>query len=337
MAMLRQWLESVWYRPRPPLLLRPLALLFGALVALRRWCYRVGLLRSGSAGVPVIVVGNISAGGTGKTPLVLWLVNELQLLGWRAGIVSRGYGAAHAPREPVLVSADADPHKVGDEALLLARRADCPVCVCTHRLAAARHLARLGCQVIVADDGLQHLALQRDLQIAVVDGVRLFGNGALLPAGPLREPVSRLGQMDAVIFNGGEPLHDAHVENTATMRLQPEQLLRLMDGLPASPAGWRGQAVHAVAGIGHPARFFATLRALGLAPVEHVFADHHAFKAADLAFDDALPIVMTEKDAVKCAAFATDRMWCLKVTVQFEHADAVRLINLLRTRLVGKQ
>jgi tetraacyldisaccharide 4'-kinase len=337
MAMLRQWLESAWYRPRPPWLLRPLALLFGALVALRRWCYRVGLLRTGSAGVPVIVVGNISVGGSGKTPLVLWLVGELQLLGWRAGIVSRGYGAAHPPREPVLVSADADPGIVGDEALLLARRADCPVCVCTHRLAAARHLASLGCQVIVADDGLQHLALQRDLQIAVVDGARMFGNGALLPAGPLREPVARLRQMDVVICNGGAQSRDADGEITATMRLRPEQFLRLTDGKPAALADWQGRAVHAVAGIGHPARFFATLRALGLEPVEHVFADHHAFKAADLAFDDALPIVMTEKDAVKCAAFATDRMWCLKVTVQFEHADAGRLINLLRTRLMGKQ
>ncbi len=337
MATLRQWLESAWYRPHPPLLLRPFSVLFGALVALRRACYRVGLLRSGSAGVPVIVVGNISAGGTGKTPLVLWLVGELQLLGWRAGIVSRGYGAAHPPREPVLVAADASARIVGDEALLLARRADCPVCVCTDRLAAARHLASLGCQVIVADDGLQHLALRRDLQIAVVDGARMFGNGALLPAGPLREPVSRLRQMDAVICNGDAPGQHAHGEITATMKLRPEQLLRLTDGQAASAAEWRGQQVHAVAGIGHPPRFFATLRGLGLEPVEHAFADHHAYQAADLAFDDALPIVMTEKDAVKCTAFATDRMWCLKVTVQFEQADAGRLINLLRTRLVGKQ
>jgi tetraacyldisaccharide 4'-kinase len=226
---------------------------------------------------------------------------------------------------------------VGDEALLLARRADCPVCVCVNRLAAARHLASLGCQVIVADDGLQHLALQRDLQIAVVDGARLFGNGALLPAGPLREPISRLDQMDAVICNGPSQGLGAHGEINATMHLKPEQFLRVADGQPAALADWRGRTVHAVAGIGHPARFFATLRALGLTPVEHAFPDHHAFKATDLAFDDALPIVMTEKDAVKCAAFATDRMWCLKVTVQFEHADAGRLINLLRTRLVGKQ
>jgi tetraacyldisaccharide 4'-kinase len=333
MKPLRQWLESAWYRQRPPLLLRPFAWLYGALIAVRRWAYRAGVARSGGAGVPVLVVGNISVGGTGKTPLVLWLVEQLQLMGWRAGIVSRGYGAARRSRVPLLVSGQADARIVGDESLLLARRADCPVCICTDRLAAARHLAERGCQVIVADDGLQHLALRRDLQIAVIDGARMFGNGALLPAGPLREPAWRLAQMDAVICNGPPRDPTAHGEIHITMHLRPQQFLRLTDAAATSPGQWRGQAVHAVAGIGHPARFFATLRELGLKPLEHAFADHHAYRAADLAFDDALPIVMTEKDAVKCAAFATDRMWCLRVNVQFEQDDAARLLDLLRTRL----
>jgi tetraacyldisaccharide 4'-kinase len=333
MKPLRQWLEEVWYRERPLLLLRPLAFAFGVVTALRRWSYRVGLQRAGSAGVPVIIVGNLTVGGAGKTPLVLWLVGQLQLLGWRVGVVSRGYGAAHPHHVPRMVLTQDDAGIVGDEALLLARRADCPVCVCTNRLAAARQLVELGCQVIIADDGLQHLALQRNMQIAVIDGVRMLGNGALLPAGPLREPAWRLAQMDAVICNGPARGTTAHGEIHGTMHLRPEQFLRLADGSAMAARDWRGRVVHAVAGIGNPARFFTTLRELGLTPVEHAFADHHAYRAADLAFDDALPIVMTEKDAVKCAAFVTDRMWCLRVTVQFEHDDAARLLTLLRTRL----
>ncbi len=219
-------------------------------------------------------------------------------------------GRARRQRRPRLV-ADDDAEAVGDEALLLARRAQCPVCVCVDRVAAARHLARLGCQVIVADDGLQHLALRRDVEIVVIDGTRMFGNGALLPAGPLREPVRRLACVDAIVFNG--PAHlglPASGQIRSQMHLRPEQFVHLVDEAAAALESWQGRRVHAVAGIGNPARFFATLRELGLKPLEHAFADHHAYLPEDLAFDDALPIVMTEKDAVKCAAFATDRMWC---------------------------
>jgi tetraacyldisaccharide 4'-kinase len=205
-------------------------------------------------------------------------------------------------------------------------------------VAAARQLVDLGCQVIVADDGLQHLALRRDVELVVIDGTRLFGNGALLPAGPLRERPGRLARVDALIINGSPHADLPPAGEIRThMRLQPEQFLRLTDGAAAAVGQWRDQPVHAVAGIGNPARFFATLRELGLRPVEHAFADHHAFTRSDLAFDDALPIVMTEKDAVKCAAFATDRMWSLRVTAQFEHDDAARLLDLLQTRLTGKR
>jgi tetraacyldisaccharide 4'-kinase len=228
---------------------------------------------------------------------------------------------------------------VGDEALMLARQAECPVCVCTRRVAAARMLVDLGCQVIVADDGLQHLALRRDMEIAVIDGQRLFGNGALLPAGPLRERPRRLAAMDAVVVNGAVSAAAAAIpagERLHEMILQPLQFLRLGDGERVALARWHGRAVHAIAGIGNPARFFATLRALGLQPVEHVFPDHHPFTPADLAFDDDLPIVMTEKDAVKCAAFGTDRMWCLRVTIQFQRDDAARLLRRVRARIAGK-
>ncbi|HXC58958.1 MAG TPA: tetraacyldisaccharide 4'-kinase [Steroidobacteraceae bacterium] len=330
-------MESVWYRERPPAWLLPLAILYGAAMALRRWSYAVGLLRSGAAGIPVIVVGNLTAGGTGKTPLVLWLVAQLQLAGWRVGIVSRGYGAARRLRTPRVV-ADDDANAVGDEAVLLARRAECPVCVCVDRLAAARQLADLGCQVVVADDGLQHLALRRDAEIVVIDGARMFGNGALLPAGPLREPTKRLAGIDAVVFNGAARFDlPAAGEIRSQMSLRPEQFVHLADGGASAVQDWSGRSVHAVAGIGNPARFFATLRELGLRPVEHAFADHHAFAAEDLAFGDTLPIVMTEKDAVKCGALATDRMWCLRVTAQFEHDDAARLLTLLQARLTGKR
>jgi tetraacyldisaccharide 4'-kinase len=335
---LRRALEGIWYSASPPRLLRPLGLVFGALVRARRWAYRKGLLPSGHPGAPVIVVGNITVGGTGKTPLVLWLVQQLQAEGYRVGIVSRGHGAKRMHRAPHLVSAGDSAEEVGDETLLLARRAECPVCVGADRLAAARALVAEGCQVIVADDGLQHYALQRDFEIAVIDAQRGHGNGALLPAGPLREPPSRLAAVDAVVFNGDSRapgMEAANGEKSFRMGLQPRQLVRLDSGEGASAHAWRGRRVHAVAGIGNPARFFATLRGLGLEPMEHPFADHHRFRPEDLAFTGDTDIVMTEKDAVKCAAFASGRMWYLSATIQFENDDAARLLGRVQARLAG--
>ena len=335
---IRRWLENRWYGAAPPLLLRPLSLCFGWLVALRRGAYRRGLLSSAHPGVPVIVVGNISVGGTGKTPLVLWLVQQLQADGLRVGVVSRGHGASHPQRAARMVSASDSAEEVGDEALLLARRAECPVCVGLDRLAAARALVAEGCQVIVADDGLQHYALRRDFEIAVVDGTRGLGNGALLPAGPLRETAQRLAEVDAVVLNA-EPARPwpgpAVGEKSYRLNLQPRQFVRLDTGEGASAPAWRGRQVHAVAGIGNPDRFFATLRSLGLDPVEHPVPDHHRFRSADLAFDDERDIVMTEKDAVKCAAFASGRMWYLSATIQFESDDAARLFQRVRARIAG--
>lgn len=341
MDALRRSLETSWYGATASPLLRPLGVVFGWAVRARRWAYRRGLFRSAQAGVPVIVVGNISVGGTGKTPLVLWLVQQLQAEGFRAGVVSRGHGARHRARAPHLVSASDPADEVGDEALLLARHAECPVCVGVDRLAAARKLVAGGCQVIVADDGLQHYALGRTLEIAVVDGARGLGNGALLPAGPLRELPSRLAEVDAVVVNGQltRPLPPGVEggEKHLSVSLQPRQFVRLATGEGASPPAWRGRTVHAVAGIGNPDRFFAMLRSLGIDVVEHAFADHHRFVPGDLAFGDERDIVMTEKDAVKCAGFASVRMWYLSAAIQFEVDHAARLMALVRARLAEEQ
>ena len=340
MDRLRSALEARWYGAVPPRILQPLSLLFGWIIAARRWAYRRGLFSSSHPGVPVIVVGNISVGGTGKTPLVLWLVQQLQAEGLRAGVVSRGHGARHVQRSPRLVTASDSAYEVGDESLLLARRAECPVCVGVDRAAAARALVAEGCQVIVADDGLQHYALRRDLEIAVVDATRGIGNGALLPAGPLREAPRRLAEVDAVVLNGelSRPLPRAvaATEKFHSATLQPRQFVRLNTGEAASLPAWRGRAVHAVAGIGNPGRFFATLRSLGLVPQEHAFADHHRFRPSDLAFGDDRDIVMTEKDAVKCAAFASDRMWYLSAAIHFEKNGATHLMERVRACLAGK-
>jgi len=285
-------------------LLWPASLLFGLVAFLRRFLYRIRLFGSAAAGVPVVVVGNLSVGGSGKTPLVLHVAALLREHGWKPGIVSRGYlgTAAHGapaagPREATIAS---DPAEVGDEPMLLARRSGCPVWVAADRVAACRALRAQhpDVDVIVADDGLQHYALRRDLEICVVDG-RGFGNGFLLPAGPLREPPSRLAGVDAVVA------HDAPAAGGFRMALVGDTLVRLNDARDARPLkSFAGRRVHAVAGIGDPARFFRQLAAAGLQVVPHAFPDHHAFRAEDFDFGDADPVVMTEKDAVKCKRIA---------------------------------
>ena len=262
---------------------RPLAGLFLALAGLRRLAYRHRLLPVHRLPVPVIVVGNISVGGTGKTPLTLWLVRSLQLAGWRPGIISRGYGGSQTGPAPV--QADSDPAVVGDEPLLLARRAGVPVWIGRRRAQAGSRLlaAHPEVNVLISDDGLQHYALARDVEIAVVDGVRRFGNGWPLPAGPLREMPGRLDAVDAVVVHGGEadwlrvraPVH--------RMRLEPTRLRSLRAPGRTLSLDWlEGRQVEAVAGIGHPERFFALLRSLGAVVHPHAFPDHHAFGHKDL-------------------------------------------------------
>ena len=311
-----QRLQQHWYgNPGWLRLLLPLEWLFRAVAALRRALFQLRLLRRYRAPVPVIVVGNIAVGGTGKTPVTLALCSALRRFGYRPGIVSRGYGA-QPPHTPFLVKPDSDPHHSGDEPLLLARRSDCPVVIAPRRAGGVRDLLKMtDCDVVICDDGLQHYALARDIEIVVVDGARGFGNGHCLPVGPLREPPSRLQRVDAVLINGAasggdDALCDIDGDPIA---LTPVALVNLVSGERLTPTAWAGRQAHALAGIGNPDRFFATLRAFGIEPIERPLPDHHSFSADDLRIHDQLPIVMTEKDAVKCAPFASERCWYLAV------------------------
>ena len=299
-------------------LLWPASLLFGIAVFFRRLFFRLHIFKSHKAGIPVIVVGNLTAGGSGKTPLVLRIVEILREHGWKPGIVSRGYGGSAAarggaPREASIASEAAE---VGDEPILLARRSGCPVWVAPERNAACRALRERHpeCDVIVTDDGLQHYALARDVEICVVDG-RGFGNGFLMPAGPLREPPSRLSSVDAVVA------HERAEIDGYKMQLQGETLVRVMDARDVRPAkSFAGQRVHAVAGIGDPKRFFLQLARFGLKPVPHPFPDHHPFRPDDLDFGDEAPVVMTEKDAVKCRRLAKPNHWVFPVSASLDPA-----------------
>ena len=313
-------LQHHWYRLAPlHLLLFPVSLVFRVVAGLRRYLYRVGILVSVKLPVPVIVIGNISVGGTGKTPLTLWLAQQLIENGWHPGIVSRGYvKSGKRLSSPHEVSINDTANEVGDEPLLMAQRALCPVWIDRNRPAAAQALleAHPECDIILSDDGLQHYRLQRDVEIVVVDGARRFGNSLLLPAGPLREPVSRLRSVDAVVINGGQARNAEFA-----MNLHGSSFYNLLNPeIIVFAAEFAGQHLHAIAGIGHPRRFFAHLEHLGLTVQQHAFPDHHHYAPADIAFEDADAVLMTEKDAVKCSVFATEKCWVLRVDAQVDTA-----------------
>jgi tetraacyldisaccharide 4'-kinase len=288
--------EGFWYRDSPlGRLLSPLGAVTAGVARRRR---RKGTAAAWRAPVPVIVVGNLTVGGTGKTPLVIALVQWLQSRGLRPGVVARGYGG-RAPAYPRIVEADADPAETGDEPLLVRRRTGVPVVVDPDRVAATRCLLEQGVDIVVADDGLQHHALARDLEILVLDGARGLGNGRCLPAGPLREDASRLDRVDLLVSTG--PLRAPECEHPHhEISLRPDHLRRLLDDRIMQPDGHDlPQEVHGIAGIGHPQRFFATLEGLGFRVRPHAFRDHVRYRREDLLFGDDLPLVMTEKDAVK--------------------------------------
>lgn len=310
-----------WYGNAPvPAHAWLLSQLYGVVVRCRNALYRRGWLRTRSAGVPVIVVGNFTAGGSGKTPLVIALVNRLRDAGWTPGVASRGYGRADAST-PRWVDAGSDSRTHGDEAVLIARRTGAKVRVDVDRVAAAKALAEEGCDIVVCDDGLQHLRLHRDVAIEVIDAARRYGNGRLLPAGPLREDPASAQAPDFKVVNHGTI---AEVPD-ATLGEWP---LRQVFGHPFPLNGHRarpfsdfaGRRVHAVAGIGHPDRFFDLLRSQGLGVVPHPFPDHHDYVADDLRFSSGLPVFMTEKDAVKCASFAPDDSWCVAIEARLPEA-----------------
>ncbi len=331
---MERWLTRLWYGDSAaPSVLQPLAWLYGLIVGMRRYAYARGLLKSDRAGKPVIVVGNLTVGGTGKTPLVAWLAGQLSASGLKVGIVSRGYGRTN--RAPEVVHVESDWRAVGDEPYLLRQLTGCDTVVARDRLAGARKLIALGADVVVADDGLQHLRLARDCEIIVVDGTRGFGNGRLLPAGPLREPASRIGSSAIFVVNG-TPEHSSLrsgdgqlLSHSVRMSLFGAQAHRV-DGLgePALLEHFRQGRVHAVAGIGNPQRFFRDLRSHGLDLIEHAFPDHHPFVAADLTFGDGLPVIMTEKDAVRCRSISHGRsFWYVPVSVRFDQAQGRELLD----------
>jgi tetraacyldisaccharide 4'-kinase len=321
-------LEASWQHRQPlSYLLLPLSALFCVVVALRRSLYRWGWIKSHRVNRPVIIVGNITVGGTGKTPLIIWLAKRLTEWGYRPGIITRGYGG-QSESWPCEVTVDSTPHQVGDEAILLKRHSECPVFAGSERpLTAEKLLSNYPCDVILSDDGLQHYALQRDLEIVVVDGVRRFGNGFCLPAGPLRETRKRVQQVDLVIVNGnvdkGE--HGMSVIGDTACSITGEGCRSLAE-FSAAP-------IDAIAGIGHPERFFTMLESAGLSIDRHPFADHHGFSIDDLAPFSQKTVLMTEKDAVKCEQFAQPNHWYVpataRVAAEFEEQLMTKVKRLL--------
>lgn len=316
-------------------LLAPFAWIYRLVIAIRRFCYRKNFFKQTKLSVPVIVVGNITLGGTGKTPLVIYLAEYFKKKGKNPGIISRGYRST-AKHFPQVVTTESTAIEVGDEPLLIHHRTQCPVVIDPNRVAAANYLLEhFACDVIISDDGLQHYALMRDLEIAVVDAQRYFGNGFCLPAGPLREPVSRLNNVDLIILNG---LHsDTEVVSAASLvemekylpiknifdrcfamqlipqyfkNLQTQEIISVTDFVKK----YAHSKIHALAGIGNPQRFFNSLSVLGLSILPSPKPDHHHYQLEELNFDDDYPIVMTEKDAVKCLAFANDKCWYLEIS-----------------------
>ena len=318
--------ESCWYgRSLLSTVLLPFAWLFALLAQLRRWAYSVGLFTTVKTGVPVIVVGNITAGGTGKTPVVAWLATELARRGYRPGIVSRGYGS-NVGDSARLVTASSAVAECGDEPVLLARMTDCPVAVSRDRVAAVRKVCEQGADVVIADDGLQHYRLHRDVEIAVVDGQRRFGNGRRLPAGPLRESPQRLKSVDAVLFNGGH-------EFGLSFSLRLADAVRL-DGSETRPlSAFAGVSVWAVAAIGNPRRFYNALRGHRIEVHETSVADHGVIDLPSLMVKKVMPVFMTEKDAVKYTPAESPEVWYVPAVLDIPEAAANELLEIVVNRL----
>jgi tetraacyldisaccharide 4'-kinase len=307
----------------------PLSWLFALLSLLRRGAYRFGILKSHQLPVPVIIIGNIHIGGSGKTPVVIWLVEQLKQYGYHPAVISRGYGGS--AKLPTAVNADSDPKVVGDEPVLIANRCDCPIWVGADRARVGLELLKAypDCNVIISDDGLQHYRLQRDMEIAVIDAENYLNNASLMPAGSLREPISRLQTVDAVIKNGHESAeihHPASVADAYLMRLTGSEFYNLAEpNLKARAVDFKRKSIKALAGIGHPARFFEHLRQLGLNFSSSSFDDHHPFTALDLTKMECDILLMTEKDAVKCKSFAKSHHWVLPIEAKIE-GDLMQLV-----------
>lgn len=335
-----RWIHRVWYEDaRFGWMLLPLSGLYWVVTSCRRFLYRCGVFKTHRAPAPVIVVGNITAGGTGKTPIVIWLARELRARGFSPGIVSRGYGGSKSD-SPMRVDADSAADVVGDEPVLLARRSGCPVVVDQNRVRAATMLADDGVDIIVTDDGMQHYRLGRDYEICVIDGPRGLGNRRLLPAGPLRELPERLKEVDQLLVNGrmrtGKDLSVAE-QNAIEFDLVATEACRLNGSLTRMIERFSGTTVHAVAGIGNPARFFDLLRAQGIQLIEHALVDHASLDKADLEFGDNFDVFMTEKDAVKLGRSVKDKFWYVPVELVMDPVLAAPLVEQIESRLRGME
>lgn len=326
------FIEQIWYGKHwLSVVLLPLSWLYNGLMKIRYNIYSIGLLPKRSVNVPVIVVGNITVGGTGKTPLIIWLCHYLKQQGHRPGVISRGYGGRPA-RSPQQVRPDSHPGQVGDEPVLIAQRTRCPVAVSPNRyLAASELLLHTDCDVLLCDDGLQHLGLGRDLEIAVIDGDRRFGNGHCLPAGPLRESTGRLAKVDLVIATGKAG------RNEFLMHYIYADLHAMNDQTIIGIETLKGTSVHAVTGIGNPGRFHAWLRSHNIKVIRHEFPDHHSFTKSELVFDDDLPVIMTEKDAVKCREFRLKNCWYVPINAGLSEAFNFRLNKILKDLFNGQE
>ena len=334
------WVERIWYGHSPLVwLFVPLSLLYKWIIAGKSRLYLAGLFKARRVSAPVIIIGNITAGGTGKTPLTIWLARKLKEEGYTPGVISRGY-RGKVGSVPVTASPDSDPAVVGDEAILLATASECPVVVHPDRVAAAARAIEIGADVIIADDGLQHTRLARDCEIAVIDGHRGFGNGRLLPAGPLREKPTRLDSVDKVVVQRAAREPKEVLRRTSDRRpfhfdLKPIALRRLDGSESRTLADFTGKKVHAVAGIGNPNRFFRVLESNGMIVKRHPLPDHASISAADVVFDDDLDVVMTAKDAVKCRFPEAGKCWCVDADVEFEGDGGEMLLKLILDKITS--
>jgi tetraacyldisaccharide 4'-kinase len=325
---LARWAADIWYKDAfLGILLLPFAYVFSDVVRIRRFLYRKGILKTHTLPVPVIIVGNITVGGTGKTPLIVWLSDLLVEAGYKPGIISRGYGGKSGTW-PQVVTGKSDVLKVGDEALLIANRTKLPLVISPSRVEAGKKLlAEFDCNVLLSDDGLQHYKLNRTIEIVVIDGERRFGNGYCLPAGPLRESTERLADVDFVVVNG-----EKYADHEYAMQLLGNNAVNLKSGEQKSLADFHGLECHALAGIGNPERFFKLLDANGLSCRTHSFPDHFSFQPHDIDFGDNKPVLMTEKDAVKCSQFAGLQQWYVPVKAVPEASFGQKFLDLLKQK-----
>lgn len=336
-----KWIHRVWYEGAASyVLLLPLSGIFWLLISSRRVLYRLGLLKTQRLPVPVLVVGNITAGGTGKTPTTIWLAKELRSRGFSPGVVSRGYGGSKSPAS-MRVDKASDPSVVGDEPVLIALRTDCPVVVDADRCRAAAMLIEDGVDLIIADDGLQHYRLPRSYEICVIDGARGLGNRMLFPAGPLRESIRRLSNVDQVLVNGRLRAEDSTLsvveQNAIEFDLVATEACRLNGSLTRPIERFLGTTVHAVAAIGNPGRFFDMLRANGIQVIEHAYRDHASLDRNHLEFGDDFDVFMTEKDAVKLGSTMADKFWYVPVDLNMDAVVAGPWLEQIESRMRTEQ